>query len=134
MKIDLPDGTIDEINLANMVEEFHRVYEREYTYRLDNPVEIVTYHLVVSAEIEKPELAPLPVTGRTLSEALRGRRQVDFDLVGVYDSDIYERNLLEPGMEINGPAIIEEPDTTIVAFPNDRVLVDTYGNLILTRK
>lgn len=134
VKIDLPDGTIDEINLANMVEEFHRVYEREYTYRLDNPVEIVTYHLVVSAEIEKPELAPLPVTGRTLSEALRGRRQVDFDLVGVYDSDIYERNLLEPGMEINGPAIIEEPDTTIVAFPNDRVLVDTYGNLILTRK
>jgi N-methylhydantoinase A len=60
---------------------------------------------------------------------MRGRRSVDFDTYGVHTSAIYERELLEPGMDIAGPAIVEEPATTIVLLPMQHATVDEYGNL-----
>jgi N-methylhydantoinase A len=60
---------------------------------------------------------------------MRGKRTVDFDAHGVHTTAIYERNRLESGMEINGPAIVEEPATTIVVFPGQQAKVDDYGNL-----
>jgi N-methylhydantoinase A len=54
---------------------------------------------------------------------------VDFDDAGVRTATIYERALLEPEMTLEGPAIIEEPATTIVVFPEQPVRVDQYGNL-----
>jgi N-methylhydantoinase A len=60
---------------------------------------------------------------------MRGKRTVDFDTHGVHTTAIYERNRLEPGMEIDGPAIVEEPATTIVVFPGQQAKVDDYGNL-----
>ncbi len=39
---------------------------------------------------------------------------------------------LEPGMEFAGPAIIEDPGTTIVVHPGNRVAIDGYGNVIIT--
>jgi N-methylhydantoinase A len=37
--------------------------------------------------------------------------------------------MLEPKAEFSGPAVVEEPATTIVILPSQRVLVDDYGNL-----
>ena len=82
---------------------FHDVYEREYTYRLTAPVEIVGLHLVAAAEVGKLELARLPVTGASLAAALKGRRPVDYATEGVHVADIYDSARLEPGMSFSGP-------------------------------
>ena len=71
----LPDGAIDAAAVAAIADAFHDAYEREYTYRLDAPVEFVGAHLVAIAEVGKLEPAPLPVTGRPLDDALKGRRE-----------------------------------------------------------
>ena len=131
VRVLFPAGEIDTKTIAKIVETFHKTYEREYTYTLENPVEIVTHHLVALREIGKPRVPTLERTGRTLDEARRGTRLVDYDLHGAHEAVIYERSLLEPGMELDGPAIVEEPDTTVVVFPNDRLSVDNYGNLHL---
>ena len=55
---------------------FHELYEREYTYRLDAPVEIVGLHLVAAAEVGKLKLAEAPVSGAMLADAIKGRRPV----------------------------------------------------------
>lgn len=117
-------GAVDDIETA-----FHESYEREYTYRLDAPVELVGVHVVVHAEVGKLELEQLRATGRTLEEALKGTRSVDYALEGIHTATIVDGSLLEPGMELEGPAIIESTDSTIVAHPSDRVSVDGYGNV-----
>ena len=47
---------------------------------------------------------------------------------------IYSRDLLEPGHEITGPAIIEQLDTTTVIHPEQEATVDEYKNLIIREK
>ena len=110
--------------VATLFEKFHDVYQREYTYRLDAPVEIVGLHLVASAEVGKLELGRMPVTGATLAAARKGSRDVDFALEGIHRAEVYDADRLEPGMRFAGPAVIEDPGTTIVIHPGNPVTID----------
>jgi N-methylhydantoinase A len=114
--------------IAALTARFHQAYEREYTYRLDAPVEIVGLHLIAVAEVGKLELERLPVSGASLSIAIKGQRIVDFATDGVHSATIYDALKLEPGMTFDGPAIIEDPGTTIVVHPGNRVEIDAFGN------
>jgi N-methylhydantoinase A len=129
VEVALAYGPVGEEKLADLIARFHGVHEREYTYRLDAPVEIVGLHLVASAEIGKLQLAPLPKTGAALAVALKGRRIVDYALEGAHEADIYDAEKLEPGMSFAGPAVIEDPATTVVVHPGQSVSIDAYGNI-----
>ncbi|AUM74628.1 hydantoinase/oxoprolinase family protein [Paracoccus jeotgali] len=125
----LSEGAITDDSLDAIASAFHETYEREYTYRLDAPVEMVGIHLVASAEVGKLEMTEAAPTGTPASEARKGQRQVDYALEGQHEADIYDGALLEPGMEFDGPAIVEDKGTTVVIHPNNRVTVDGYGDL-----
>ena len=64
-----------------------------------------------------------------MSEASKGKRDVDFLEDGRQETEIYNADLLEPGMHFDGPAIIEFRGTTAVVPPHCAVEVDKYGNL-----
>jgi N-methylhydantoinase A len=128
----LPDGAIDAAAVEEIATRFHTAYEREYTYRLDAPVEIVGAHVVAVAEVGKLTPARLPSTGRTLDDASKGRRPVDFATEGVQEASIYTGELLEPGMTLAGPAVVETKGTTAVVHPGSEAAVDEYGNLVIT--
>jgi N-methylhydantoinase A len=128
----LPDGEIDPAAVARIEEAFHSSYEREYTYRLEAPVEFVGAHLVAVAEVGKLAPATLPRTGRTVEEAVKAQRAVDYATEGVHTADIYDGALLEPGMSFDGPAIVETKGSTTVVHPGNSLAVDDYGNLIIT--
>jgi N-methylhydantoinase A len=127
----LPDGPIDANAVAAIAERFHASYEREYTYRLDAPIEFVGAHVVAIAEVGKLAPAPLAPSGRALADALKGRRTVDYATAGVHEADIYDGDLLEPGMRFDGPAVVETGTSTVVVHPDNDVSVDDYGNLII---
>jgi N-methylhydantoinase A len=129
VEVQLPGGTIDGAALQDLVERFHESYEREYTYRLDAPVEFVGVHLVASAEVGKLSPAPVPVTGADIADARKGTREVDYELEDVHSADVYDGTKLEPGMTFAGPAIVETPGTTVVMRPGDEARMDEYGNL-----
>ncbi|HVW71206.1 MAG TPA: hydantoinase/oxoprolinase family protein [Steroidobacteraceae bacterium] len=129
VEIRLPDGDLDAAGIETVSAAFHAAYEREYTYRLDAPVEFVGLHLVARADIGKLEPVKLQASGRKVAQALKGRREVDYALEGVHTADIYDGDLLEPGMELDGPAVIETRGTTVLAHPGNRVRMDDYGNI-----
>ena len=56
-------------------------------------------------------------------------RAVDFDENGVHDAEIFDLTLVEPGMKIKGPAILEDPTATIVVSPGKHAEMDAYGNI-----
>ncbi len=125
----LEEGAITDERLAAIEVDFHETYEREYTYRLDAPVEMVGIHLVASAEVGKLTMAKREPTGADTKLALKGQRSVDYALEGVHEASIYDGTKLESGMTFTGPAIVEDPGTTTVIHPGNRVEVDGYGNL-----
>ena len=47
------------------------------------------------------------------------------------DVDIYRRADLAPGMRFDGPAIVEEPDSTVVVEPGMTAQVDPFANLLI---
>lgn len=110
------------------LETFHGLHEQRYTYRLDAAVEIVNFHLVATALVDKPGLAGKPVTGAGVDDALIGRRMVDFDKDGECEAAIYDGLKLEPGMALSGPAVVEEPAVTLVLPPGRALTVDEFGN------
>jgi N-methylhydantoinase A len=125
----IASGEINDGRLAEIEAAFHETYEREYTYRLEAPVEMVGIHLVASAEVGKLTMRKRETTGAPAEAALKGHRDVDYALEGVHKAAIYDGTKLEPGMSFAGPAIVEDPGTTVVVHPGNRVEIDGYGNI-----
>jgi len=125
----IPEGPITDERLAQIEASFHDTYEREYTYRLKAPVEMVGIHLVAAAEVGKLKMRQREGSGAGADTALKGHRDVDYALEGVHRAAIYNGEKLEPGMTFTGPAIVEDPGTTIVVHPGNRVSVDGFGNV-----
>lgn len=114
---------------AAIEQRFHHLYEQHYTYSLQAPVEIIGFHLVAIAQIGKLAPQALPITGRLVSEACKGRRRVDYAQEGIHEATLYDYALLEPLMTFTGPAIVEDAGTTVVVHPGNLVQVDRLGNL-----
>lgn len=125
-------GLITEARVAAIEADFHRTYKREYTYQLDVPVEMVGIHLVASAEVGKLTVTERPLTQQSADAALKGSRLVDYALDGKHKAAIYDGTALQPGMVLAGPAIIEDPGTTVVVHPSNQAAVDGYGNIHIT--
>jgi len=124
----LLEGEVTDTALDKIANDFHEAYEREYTYRLDAPVEMVGVHLVARAEVGKLEMQPSEIGPEDAKPAHKGRRKVDYALEGKHEADIYDGTKLVPGMKFTGPAVIEDPGTTIVIHPGNRVEIDAYRN------
>lgn len=122
-------GTVTDASLEAIAESFHALYEKEYTYRLDAPVEMVGIHLVARAEVGKLTMTPAPLGEADASAAMKAQRLVDYALEGVHHADVYDGDKLEPGMSFTGPAIIEDSGTTVVIHPGNQVSVDAFGNI-----
>ncbi len=125
----LIDGAVTTDQLGQIAEDFHGAYEREYTYRLDTPIELVGIHLVASAQVGKLEMHEQPLGDADASAAIKGTRKVDYALEGIHESTIYNGEKLSPGMRFVGPAVVEDPGTTTVIHPGCSVKIDGYGNI-----
>jgi len=126
------EDSLTDGNLGVVIEKFHELHEQAYSFRLDDPVEIVNFHLVGWGEVEKPELKRLDGAGRDINRAFKGERRVYFEEHGMVPSRIYERDLIPIGESIPGPAIVEEPACTTVVCPDQQVVVDERGYLVIT--
>jgi N-methylhydantoinase A len=128
VEVPLAAGPVVAASIANLIERFHAMYQREYTYRLEAPMEVVGLHLIAVADVGKLEFAPLPSTGAALETARKESRVVDYAECGVHHAAIYDAARLQPDMVIDGPAVIEESGTTIVIPPGLRATIDRFGN------
>jgi N-methylhydantoinase A len=120
-------------DLAAMLADFHREHDRAYGYSAPaEPVECVHLRLLAIGAIRKPEPARLERASGALSDALRATRPVYFgERGGFVDCPVYDRYTLWAGCAIDGPAIVEEVDSTTVIHSGSSARVDQFGNLIL---
>jgi N-methylhydantoinase A len=117
--------------MAALQARFAALYEREYTYRLDAPMEIVGLHVIAATPVGKLRPAELPITGATLQHAEKGRRAIDYATEGIFEATAYDLDRLEPGMTLYGPASVENASTSVLLHPGDTASVDRYGNILI---
>lgn len=114
---------------ARITQAFNDVYRAEYGNTLgDIPTTIVAFRTVVEGVREHVRRA-LPQPERRVAPQPRAVRPVHFGRW--YDTPIHDRSRLEPGTVIEGPAIIEQADTTTVIEPGMVARVDAYGNILV---
>jgi N-methylhydantoinase A len=128
VKVPIASATTVPLDVDLVASLFHSAYEKRYTYRLPNAIQIVSFHLVARAPVPKPDLPKAVAKGRRLEDAVIGTRAVDFDADGIVEAVIYNGAILEPGMQLRGPAVIQEPVVTLVVPPGERVSIDEYGS------
>jgi N-methylhydantoinase A len=129
LSIGLDHENFDEQMLARIMAMFHQRHQERYGYGMpDRPVEIVTLRLVVT--IPRPALPQVRVgrVGR-VDQALLQRREVWFAETGFVPTPIYARDRLPLDVELRGPCIVEQMDTTTVVPPHATLRLDGLGCL-----
>jgi len=132
VKVEFPGGAIDPTLIDRAREAFHVAHEREYSFRLAAPVELVNFHVAGLLAVDKPGLPRVAAGANGAGGAPRGRRRVDFAEEGVHETPIHRREGLPAGFSVDGPAVIEEEATTIVVPPGTRAALDEFGNIAFT--
>ena len=132
VKVRVPDEDLSPENLGQFIEAFHKEHFQNYSFRLDDsPVEIVNMHLASFGRIEKTPIKEVPPQPYTLEQCVKEVRPVIFEEAGTLETKIYDRTKLSPGMEILGPAIIEEVSASSVIYPRMKAAIDPYGDIII---
>jgi N-methylhydantoinase A len=97
----------------------------------DQPVEIVSFRLTGIGRLSAPPLPKFEPAGVMLSDALRGQREVWFDGESVA-CPVYQRERLDVGLALCGPAILDQSDCTTVICRGQTARVDEWKNVIIT--
>lgn len=131
--IPVPSGVWDGATLHAIRQGFDTEHERLFGHHAsDEVVEVVNYRVVALGLVPKAKLPRHPPASHPVSRAQVAQRQAYFpDQGGLLPCPVYARVALEPGHELKGPAIIEQVDSTVVIFPDQRARVDECLNLLI---
>ena len=128
----LPNERIEnEKDLSRFVESFHRVHQRVFEVRDEgSPVEIMSWkaRLSLSLATKKDEVLE---NSKTIKVNSNYKRNCWFGGSESLSTPIFKGSDLMPGSTIEGPAIIEEPTTTIVVYPEMTTTISKAGNYII---
>lgn len=130
VRVLLPPDELRETDA--LVERFEHEYERLYGRRgPDVPVEAINWRVVSSGP--RPELELAAVTLEESSRPPRGARLAYFPALGGYvETPVLDRYALRPGTRFEGPAIVEERESTLVVGPGQHIEVTPELALTVT--
>ncbi|WGF88031.1 hydantoinase/oxoprolinase family protein [Marinivivus vitaminiproducens] len=133
LPVTLPDGPIDESALAFLADGFSAAHRQRFGFVAEGEtIQLVTFRAEAAGFVRKAAFEPSPLAGADPSAAVVGERPVWLPEAGGFvPCRVYDRDLLQAGHCIHGPAIVEQMDTTTVVLPGQRALVEPYLNLIL---
>jgi N-methylhydantoinase A len=136
LTVPVASGHLGKENVAKAREEFLKEHKRRFGYIMPEgyaDIEFVNARVTVSGESRKPTLQVRETS--SLEKASKGSRRVFFATTGGFtDTPIYERLRLPVDKKVVGPAILEQPDSTIVIQPGDEFSVDKYSDLLIKIK
>lgn len=121
----------DAQSVEQLIEAFHQMHERVFAVTdIGQPVECLNWRGRLIANVKAPSLEPPRDADSATADAARTRPA--WFGAGAVDTPIYLGEQLAAGASIDGPAIIEEPTTTLVVHPGASARVSAGGRYILT--
>jgi N-methylhydantoinase A len=112
---------------------FDSAYRATYGRLLQNGTRrVINLRSAVTGRRPRFDLSTLAPKGGSVDAAFKGTRPVHFG-DSWHETRLYSRLDLPVGAEIEGPAILEQPDTTVLIEPGLVGKVDAYGNTLIER-
>ncbi len=132
--MEIADGPIGEAEIAAATAAFGDKHKALYTFSMPwKGVEVLNLRLKATAPKAPFHLREIPAGSEDPGAALKRRRSCRFEGRDV-DTPVYDGSRLLAGNVIPGPAVIEEPTTTVVVPKSFQCAVDTFKNYLLTRR
>ena len=131
VNVPVPTEALDDRTAAVVVQAFHDLHQQLYAHHHpDKPVEFVSGRVAAIGLMEAPELRRRSAGDGILVS--KERRLVYYEETdGIVETDVYDRDALSIGAAFEGPAVVEQADTTTVIHPRQRAHVDEMGNLLI---
>jgi N-methylhydantoinase A len=122
---------------ANTLAELRRSFDEQHKSMFghmapEEPVEVVSYRVRGVGVVPAVSLPKFSPAGKELSDALRETRKVRFDGATIA-CPVYQRERLDVGLILTGPAILDQFDCTTVICPGQTARIDEWKNLIVTQ-
>jgi len=131
VEVELSGGPIKQTSLDDLVRRFHQQYENQYGYSLpQQPVEFLTFYLKATRARRRFELGTPGENSREIEQARRGRRRCLF-ADGSMELFVYDGDALRPGHRFVGPALVDDPTTTVLIPDGFTCEVDRHGHLVM---
>ncbi len=126
------DGVADEPALARLVERFHDAHERVFAVREPGQtIQMSQWKGRTCVKTSKPPLRDLERRDRCADgRAPAEQRRAFFDELGEVAIEVHRGGQLSDGAVVCGPALVVEPETTIVVYPGWRLRVTSLGNYL----
>ena len=133
LNVPVPGLDNDTALLKALTENFNSAYKRLYDYTAaEEAIEIVTFRMEAYGVVEKPQFTENPDVGPNPSAADPIIRNVYMPETGAFvATPVFNRDQLQTGNRIEGPAVIEQMDSTTLVLPGQTAIVDAYHNLII---
>ena len=131
----LGEGPLTPERLRDLVQTFHREHRRLYTYDIPSAtVELVNLRVTALGRLPERAAPTASRRGGDAASARTGEKSVHFMGRGFVACAVYARARLAPGMTFPGPAIVDQPDTTVLVAPGFHARVDESLSIILERR
>lgn len=129
--VTLPAGPYDASSAAGLVQAFTDTYRRTFSRTPpEGKIEIINIRVSLRAKVPGPGIAFSVPAGGTVEA--KGSRKVYFPEAGDFvETKVYDRAALPADVKVEGPAIVEEAESTLVVGPNATMHADKNGNLIV---
>ncbi|CAN5805852.1 hydantoinase/oxoprolinase family protein [soil metagenome] len=131
LSIDVPDEELNVSALDSVLDAFHAEHDRAYGFSAPGePVQFVTIRVEALGLVPTPDFpeieagvgSPTPVASRSVYLPSSGGR---------VDVPVFARETLRGGQLFEGPAVIEQMDSTTLALGGEAIEVDRFGNLLI---
>jgi N-methylhydantoinase A len=131
LPVGMEGGTVAAPTVAEVDAAFDAAYMATYGRLLKNGTRrVMNLRTAVIGRRPKFDLGTLAPVGGSVEAARSGSRKVHFGDAW-HETAIYDRLALPVGAEIDGPAILVQPDTTVLIDPGLTGRVDAFGNTII---
>jgi len=128
------DGSISAATLTQMANAFHARHDILYGYSMEKaPLELINLRITAYGKTFKPKQERYPKGSADPASAHIGTRDAWFD-DEFREFAVYDGLKLVNGNEVDGPAIVVQPTTTIVIPPDFNLVCDDYQNYLMYPK
>jgi N-methylhydantoinase A len=131
--VSLPEGPYSATSQGALRQAFERSYTAAFT-RTPPTKQVEIINVRVSASIDfRGSMGSMPVVTASAAGASKGTRAVYFpEFRDFRSTTVFDRYALVAGQAFDGPAIVEERESTLVVGPGGRFEVLPSGNIIVT--
>jgi 5-oxoprolinase (ATP-hydrolysing) len=132
IEIEIPSGDISEQNLPDLIQGFDTEYARLFARVVpEMQIEVMNWSITVSNNLTPASV--IVDSGKSQPAIAETSRDLYLGQTGQkVEADVYQRANLKSGVEIAGPALIVEPQTTTFISALYRARIDDVGNIVMT--